>query len=225
VLGIISLFDRDPRKLRTGRCFRLLGRAITRVKPWKIRISGHDNLDPTQVYVVVSNHQSIADIPVIAHLELDSKWLAKTELFRVPIAGWLLRMANEIAVDRADGLGRRAAMLQCTRCLRERCSVVFFPEGTRSLYGEVLPFSKGPFYLAIREQVPILPLVLHGSGAALPRRSWIFGGTRVIQLQILQPVPVDGLKTVDSASLRDTVRKRIVDELYRLQSLEKTLNA
>jgi len=62
--------------------------------------------------------------------------------------------------------------------------------------------------------------VLHGSGAALPNSSWIFGGSRDIHLQILQAVPVDGLNTTHSADLRDSVRKRIVDELYRKRTAQ-----
>jgi 1-acyl-sn-glycerol-3-phosphate acyltransferase len=108
-------------------------------------------------------------------------------------------------------------MLQCARYLRQRVSVVFFPEGTRSPDGRVLPFNEGPFHLAIREQVPILPLVLEGSGAALPRNSWIFGKAQDIHLRILEPVPVGGWNIKQVPALRDAVRQRIVDELDRLR--------
>ena len=112
-------------------------------------------MDPAQVYVIVSNHQSLADIPVITHLKLDTKWLAKAELFRVPVFGWMLRMAGDVPVERGDTRKAAKAMLQCARYLRQRCSVVFFPEGTRSRDGAVLPFNEGPFQLAIREQAPV----------------------------------------------------------------------
>jgi len=217
LLGMIRLFDRDPMRLRTGRWFRRLGRALARVNPWRIHISGRENLKANQVYVIVSNHQSLADIPVIAHLKLDTKWLAKAELFRLPVVGWMLRMAGDVPVDRSDRRKGAKAMLQCGRYLRRRCSVVFFPEGTRSADGEVLPFNEGPFVLAIREQVQILPLVVEGSGMALPRHSWIFGGTQDIYLRILDAEPVDGWNTKQSAELRDQVRQRIVDELDRLR--------
>src|SRR5262249_24876066 len=96
LLGIVRLFDRDPMRLRTGRWFRRLGRCLTRINPWRIHISGLENLRASQVYVIVSNHQSFADIPVITHLMLDTKWLAKAELFRVAGGG----------VDAAQGGGR-----------------------------------------------------------------------------------------------------------------------
>ena len=221
LVGMIRLFDVEPRRLRTARWFRMLGRVLARVNPWRIQISGGENLKTNQVYVIVSNHQSMADIPVISHLKLDTKWLAKAELFRLPFFGWMLRMAGDVPVERSDRRKGAKAMLQCARYLRERCSVVFFPEGTRSPDGHVLPFNEGPFQLAIREQVPILPLVVEGSGAALPRNSWIFGGTQEIHLRILEAVSVDGWNIKQVTALRDAVRQRIVDELDRLRGTDR----
>jgi len=217
LLGTIRLFDVEPCRLRTGRWFRRLGRFVARVNPWRIHISGGENLNLNQAYVIVSNHQSLADIPVIAHLKLDTKWLAKAELFRVPLVGWMLRMAGDVPVERSDRRKSAKALLTCARYLRQRCSVVFFPEGTRSPDRHVLPFNVGPFQLAIREHVPILPLVVDGSGAALPRNSWKFGGTQDIYLRILEAVSVDGWKIDQVSALRDAVRQRIVDELDRLR--------
>src|ERR1022692_1074914 len=158
LLGVVRLFDREPRRLRTGRWFRKLGRVLAGVNPWRIHISGGENLHANQVYVVVSNHQSLADIPLISHLKLDTKWLAKAELFRVPLVGWMLRMAGDVPVERSDRRKSAKALLQCARYLRQHCSVVFFPEGTRSPDRRVLPFNEGPFQLAIRAHIPILPL-------------------------------------------------------------------
>jgi len=221
LLGMIRLFDREPRRPRTGRWFRRLGRVVSRVNPWRIHISGRENVDPSQVYVIVSNHQSMADVPVIAHLKLDTKWLTKAELFRFPVVGWMLRMAGDVSVDRSDRHNSAKAMLQCVRYLRAHCSVVCFPEGARSRDGQVLPFNEGPFQLAIREQVPILPLVVEGSGTALPTHSWIFGPTRDIHLRILEPVSVEGWTVKQAPALRDSVRQRIVDELYRLRGIDR----
>ena len=217
LLGAIRLFDRDPRRLRTGRWFRHLGPALAKVNPWRIHVSGREHMAANQVYVVVSNHQSLADIPVVSFIKLDTKWLGKAEVFRFPLLGWMLRWAGDIPIDRSNRREGAKAMLQCARYLRQRVSVVFFPEGTRSPDGRVLPFNEGPFHLAIREQVPILPLVVEGSGAALPRDTWLFGGTQDIHLRILEPVPVDGWTIKQVPALRDAVRQKIVDELDRLR--------
>jgi 1-acyl-sn-glycerol-3-phosphate acyltransferase len=217
LLGAIRLFDAEPLRLRTGRWFRRLGRVLARINPWRIHISGAENLRANQAYVVVSNHQSLGDIPLIAHLKLDTKWLAKAELFRLPVLGWMLRMAGDVPIDRSDRRKGAKALLQCARYLRQGCSVVFFPEGTRSPDGQVLSFNEGPFQLAVRERVPILPLVVEGSGAALPRNSWLFGGTQDIHLRVLEPVPVDGWNISEVPALRDAVRQRVVDELAKLR--------
>jgi 1-acyl-sn-glycerol-3-phosphate acyltransferase len=217
LLACVRLFDRDPRRLKTARWFRRLGPALAKINPWRIRITGLDNIDPSHVYVVVSNHQSMVDIPVIAHLPLDTKWLAKHELFRTPVFGSMLRLAGDVPVDRSDRRKGATAILRCAEYLRQGCSVMFFPEGTRSLDGQVRPFSEGPFMLAAREQVPILPLVVEGSGAALPRDTWMFGGTQEIHLRILKAVPVEGWDVKRASLLRDSVRQLIVDELDRLR--------
>lgn len=217
LLAVIRLFDRDPLRLRTARWFRRLGRNLARVNPWRLHITGRENLRSDQVYVIVSNHQSLADIPLITYLRVDAKWMAKAELFRIPVIGWLFRMASDIPVERADRRKAAQAFLQAARYLRQRCSIVFFPEGTRSPDGEVLPFNDGPFQLAIREKVQILPLVVEGSGSALPRNSWIFGGRQDIHLRVLHPVSVDGWSAKQTAELNESVRQRIIDELHRLR--------
>ncbi len=217
LLGIVRAFDREPQHRRTARWFRRLGRAVAKVNPWRLHITGREHIDPSAVYVVVSNHQSFADIPVISHLRLDAKWLAKAQLFRVPFLGWMMRMAGDVPVDRADRRRAAQALLQCARYLRQRVSIVFFPEGTRSPDGRVLPFNDGPFQLALRENVPVLPLVVEGSGSALPRSSWLFGGTTDIYLRVLEPVRVEGWDPKKTTELKEIVRQRIIDELGKLR--------
>lgn len=225
LMAVVWLFDRDPRRIRTARCFRLLGRALAKVNPWSIHISGRENFHRDQVYVIVSNHQSFADIPVVSHLNVDAKWLGKAELFRVPVVGWMLKMAGDIPVERGDRSKSARALLKCAQRLRQGCSIVFFPEGTRSLDGAVRPFNEGPFQLAIRERVPILPVVLDGTGDALPRDSWIFGEARNIQLRVLEAVSPEGWTVKQSGELRDAVRQKIVDALAELRGESRGMPA
>jgi 1-acyl-sn-glycerol-3-phosphate acyltransferase len=221
-MGVIWVFDNEQRLL-TARWFRRLGRMLSRVNPWEIQIAGDEHIDSSQVYVIVSNHQSLADIPLVSHLRLDTKWLAKVELFRVPLLGWMMRMAGDVPVDRAVPRQGAKALLKCAQLLRQRCSVVFFPEGGRSPNGEVQPFNEGAFQLAIRERVPILPLVVEGTGQALPSKTWLFGKSRDIRLRVLEAIPVEGWEMKQSAALRDAVRQKIVDELHKLRTVEPNL--
>lgn len=215
VVASIRAFDHAP-FLRTARSFRRLGILLGKVNPWRIHIAGREHIDPGGVYVVVSNHQSLADIPLIAHLKLDAKWLAKAELFRVPFVGWMLMMSGDIPVHRMNRRKGAQAFLQAARTLRQGCSTVFFPEGTRSHDGSVLPFNDGPFQLAVREGVPVLPVVVDGTRTALPRSSWLFGRTQNLYLRVLPPV----LPNVapDAATLRETIREMIAGELHGLRA-------
>jgi 1-acyl-sn-glycerol-3-phosphate acyltransferase len=216
LMAIVGLLDREPLRLRRARWFRRLGPLVAKVNPsWRLHLAGFSNVQPNGTYVFVANHQSLADIPLISHLRHDTKWLAKAELFRVPVFGWLMRLAGDVPVERGDRRKAAQSLLKCAAYLRQRCSVVFFPEGTRSRDGEVLPFNDGPFQLAIREQVPVVPLVVEGTGNALPRHTWLFGKRSDLYLRVLPPVSPEGWKT--AADLRDAVRQRIIDELERLR--------
>ena len=213
-LGLVRLLDRDPAHYRTGRWFRRLGMAMTKVNPaWKIEITGEHPTDPRHPYVVVSNHQSNADIPVISCLPWEMKWVAKAELFGLPLIGWMLRLAGDIPVDRKSRRSRAQVLVSARDYLRKRCSVMFFPEGTRSRDGGVHRFNDGAFLLAIKEQVPVLPLAIDGTHDALPKHSWTFGRAESIRLRVLPPIPTAGLTGADTEALRERVRQAIIAQL------------
>jgi 1-acyl-sn-glycerol-3-phosphate acyltransferase len=185
---------------------RRLGRNLGRVNPWRLHLTGAENIRPGQAYVIVSNHQSLADIPLLCYLRTDTKWMAKTELFKIPVVGWLMTMAGDVRVERGNARKAAQALLECGKCLRAGSSVVMFPEGTRSLDGKLLPFFDGPFQLAVREQTPVLPVVVNGTLSALPRHTWLFGGTLDISLTVLPEVSTAEYSTKQVAQLRDYVR-------------------
>jgi 1-acyl-sn-glycerol-3-phosphate acyltransferase len=218
LLWVVKVLDRDPMRRRTARWFRKLGPLVAKINPaWRIHVDGLQHVNPNATYVIVSNHQSLADIPLVSHLRQDAKWLGKAELLQVPIFGWCMRMAGDIGVERGDRRKAAQALLKCANCLRNGVSVVFFPEGTRSRTGEVLAFNDGPFQLALREKIPVLPLVIEGTGNALPRSTWMFGEAQDIHLRVLEAVP--STEWTDCGALRDRVRQLIVDELMKLRSV------
>ncbi len=220
-LSIVRFFDRDPVRYTTGRWFRRLGAVLTKANPlWKLRISGEVITDIRRPYVIVSNHQSFADIPLIANLPWEMKWLAKAELFKLPIVGWMLRMSGDIPVDRKNKRAAAQAFMRAYRYLSQKCSVIFFPEGTRSSDGLVHRFTDGAFQLAIRAQVPILPLVVEGSRDCLPKRSWKFGQSRDIFLKVLPPVETKDLTPADAEELRDSIRNLIIHQIAEWRGTE-----
>ena len=220
LLSVSRLFDRDPVHYRTGFLFRKLGKALTQVNPsWKIHISGESISDPRRPYVVVCNHQSMADIPLISNLPWEMKWLAKIELFRLPILGWMLRLAGDISVDRKNPRSGAQALIKAQHILEQKCSVMIFPEGTRTLDGRVRQFTDGAFHLAIKAKVSILPLVIEGSHDCIPKNSWKFGKPSEILLKVLPPIETSKLTIQDVPALRDTVRSVIMKQIAEWRSV------
>ena len=199
----------DPGRYIVGRLFRLIGVVVERLNPlWHFRRSGVPIANPRHPYVVVSNHESFADILLISHLPWEMKWLSKAELFRIPGLGWMMWLAGDVPIRRGFGPSAVEAIEQCRTVLRNRVSVMIFPEGTRSATGRMLPFKDGAFRLAIEAGVPVLPLVVAGTGTALPKKGWKMGRSTA-EVRVLEPVPTDGLTLDDVANLRNRVRTMI----------------
>lgn len=214
ILALIRLFDRDPAHYATGRVFRKVGDAMTRVNPlWNVEVDGNFPADPRAPYVVVSNHQSHADIPVISRLPWEMKWVAKAELFKIPVAGWMMRLAGDIGVNRRDLSSRTAVLISAKRYLKDRCSVIFFPEGTRSRDGRVRRFQTGAFRLAIDAGVPILPLAVDGTRDALPKHGWVFGPAIHARLRVLPPISTADLGRDDAEVLAEQTRQAIIAQI------------
>ncbi len=214
LLAVIRLFDADPVCYTTGRWFRRLGVAMTKVNPsWRVHRDGEKVANPRHPYVVVSNHQSLADIPIISHLPWEMKWIGKEELFRIPFVGWMMRLAGDIPVDRADRRSGARMLLAARRSLHLKCSVMFFPEGTRSPDGRVWKFNEGAFHLAVKAGVPVLPVAIEGTRDCLPKRSWKFGPPQEIRLRVLPPVETAGIGPEGVADLTERVRRMIVEQV------------
>ncbi len=216
-MALVRLTDRDPFLRRSGRFLRVLGRMFTRVYPGRIRLSGVENIDRAKAYVIVSNHQSLADGPLSAHIPLDQKSLLRVTLLDIPVVGWLLGMSGEIPIDRSNPRTAARGLQECARHLRAGCSVLIFPEGTRSKDGELLPYNDTPFRLAIKEGAPVLPVVLEGAGKALPKKSLLFTSGEDIHVRILPPIAVEGINPKESGALRDQVWNLVNGELQRLR--------
>src|SRR3954454_18239550 len=201
-------FDRG--RYIVGLIFRKIAVTMSTLNPlWRFRYSGNLPTDPRRPYVVVSNHESFTDILLISHLPWEMKWLSKAELFRIPVMGWMMWLAGDIPVKRGFGPSALEAMERCRQVLRNRVSVMIFPEGTRSKTRELLPFKDGAFRLAVEAGVPILPLALSGTGTALPKHGWRFGRSAA-HLRVLEPVDTAGLTLADVPALKARIRDLIV---------------
>jgi len=153
----------------------LWARSIVFCNPWwTFEIQGAENLPPIDTPVVyVANHQSQADILSVFLINRQFRWLAKDSLFRVPFLGWAMTAAGYVPVKR----GERNSQSECFKRSREHLnngtSMLFFPEGTRSKNGKLLPFKNGAFRLANQAGVAIVPITLQGANNLLPKGSLI----------------------------------------------------
>ncbi|HTQ41752.1 MAG TPA: lysophospholipid acyltransferase family protein [Polyangiaceae bacterium] len=136
-----------------------------------LHVTGREHMLPHETYLVMSNHQSLYDIPVLFQVVGPNvRMITKEELFRVPIFGKALAAGGFISIDRSN---RRAAIRSLDRAralLASGTHVWIAPEGTRSKTGKLLPFKKGAFYLALEAGLPILPVTLSGTRDALPAK-------------------------------------------------------
>ncbi|MFU8830636.1 MAG: lysophospholipid acyltransferase family protein [Wenzhouxiangella sp.] len=187
--------------------------------PVRVRVQGMENVDPNQSYVVVANHQSQFDIPVIyGFCGLDLRWVMKAELGKIPFIASGCRAIGHIFVDRGDPDQARAAINKAVSRLQPGTGILFFAEGTRSRSGNLLDFKKGAFRVAIDQQWPVLPMTLVGTRDILPAGSMrIQPGTVV--LRIHPPVETTGMNTSDMRGLRDHVRGVVASGLQTTETV------
>jgi 1-acyl-sn-glycerol-3-phosphate acyltransferase len=138
------------------------------------------------------------------------KWMSKDAIFRIPIMGWMMRMAGDVKVRRSDAGSRLRAMEEARDRLRKKVSVMIMPEGTRSSGDELLKFHDGAFRLAIETGAPILPIALAGTRNAIAKGSWLVGRAKAIA-RVLPPVETAGLTLDDVPALREKVRAMIAE--------------
>jgi 1-acyl-sn-glycerol-3-phosphate acyltransferase len=205
---ILYPFDRK-RKIVHAQCFWWTD-AVTALNPyWKVKVSGLENIDHNKTYVVASNHQSLADIILMYKTKMQFKWVAKDSLFKIPVLGWNMLLARHIRLRRGDFSSIKKAYREAGEWLRNGVSVVFFPEGTRSDNREMGTFQNGAFKLAIKEKVPILPIMIEGTKNAIPKGSWRFTTRISCDIKVLSPIDTSGFLAHDFVRLRELTKAQL----------------
>ncbi|MGD9763838.1 MAG: lysophospholipid acyltransferase family protein [Candidatus Binatia bacterium] len=172
-------------------------------------------VDWSRRYVICANHASLFDIlALIRTVPPPFRFVAKREITRWPVFGWLLRPAGQIVVDRADRAGARRSVGEAA-ARHIAGQVIFFVEGTRSRTGVLLPFKKGAFHFAIASGLPVLPAAIKGSFAALSRQPWWrLQPGNAIEVCFCEPVEPPSAGAADAVDqLLDVTRRRIAAAL------------
>jgi len=180
----------------------------------KVRVSGREHLNPNQPYVFVANHRSYLDAsPLFAYTGRRMGAIAKKELLKAPILGYSMGFVNVIAIDRSNRERAVKTMKLATDRLRSGVSFMVCPEGTRAYPGEMLPFKKGAFHMAVEAAVPIVPIALKNSDVLMGKgtgEAW--PGT--IDMVMMAPVDTSWVKSdEDLDALVAQVQNTIMREL------------
>jgi 1-acyl-sn-glycerol-3-phosphate acyltransferase len=210
--SVCTLFD------SSGRCYafhaRLWARFGLALNNTPVELRGAEHL-PDGPFILMSNHQSNFDIlALIATIPRRVYWIAKKELFDIPIFGSSMRRGGYIPLDRSAGRKALKSMENAAAVIRQGSSVVMFPEGTRSRDGQLLPFKRGGFMLAVRAGVPVIPVTINGSGKVNPGgRIKLYSGRIILTLHPLVTVP-EGMKKGEAEEwLMEKVRSVITSGL------------
>jgi 1-acyl-sn-glycerol-3-phosphate acyltransferase len=171
-----------------------------------VKRTGKQNFKKGQQYVVVINHNSLADIPVSSPwIPGPNKTLAKIEMSKIPLFGMIYRTGS-IIVDRKKGDSRRESFSKMQETLEQGIHLCLYPEGTRNKTTEPMqPFYDGAFITAIRAQKPVLPGIIFNTGKILPINKKLWARPSPIRIDFLPPIPTEGLTLDDVPALKEQV--------------------
>ena len=189
---------------------------LLRIGGVRVKVIGTERVEAGRSYVIVSNHVSYMDTPALLwHLPLNFRFMAKRGLFEVPFIGGHLKKAGHISVPLDDPRAALKVLSHAGQALKERGhSVLVFPEGGRSVNGELQEFKDGAAYLAIKGGVMLLPVCLIGMREVLPMHS-VHLRPGEVTLRIGEPIDVSGMKS----SHREALTERLKNEIRAMQLL------
>jgi 1-acyl-sn-glycerol-3-phosphate acyltransferase len=207
---VLSFFVRSGNPLH--KIARFWGRSILMVSRIMVSVKGLSNIDSSAPYIYMPNHQSNFDIPVLlGHLTVQFRWLAKVELFKIPIFGRAMRKAGYISIDRYNRQSAIKSLSVAANKIKSGVSVLIFPEGTRSRDGKIRPFKKGGFVLAIDSGVPIVPVVITGTRSIMTKGKFRVNAGHV-NMVIHKPIDTSAYTRETKEALMESVRRVICDD-------------
>ncbi len=210
---VVSFFDKQ------GKLPHLVARAwglsILKASRIHVTVKGFSNIDPEKPYIFMPNHMSNFDIPVLlAHLKVQFRWLAKAELFRIPLFGYAMKRVGYISIDRSNRKSAFQSLSMAADTIRNGRSVLIFPEGTRSRDQSVKAFKKGGFVLAVEAGVPIVPVVIHGTWRIMSKNKLMIRPGNVT-VEIMPPIDTKDYSRKTKDDLVEKVRTVIVENFEK----------
>ena len=212
---IASFFSRSGNPVHI--IARIWSKSILFVSGIGVTVEGLANIDPSQSYIYMSNHRSNFDIPLLLGcLPIQFRWLAKAELFKIPIFGRAMSGAGYVKIDRSNRKSAFKSIEHVAAKMKNGVSVMIFPEGTRSEDGDVKPFKKGGFVMAVDTGTPIVPIILRGTRSIMAKGSWRINPGNVT-LAIEKPIDTTGYTRDTKEDLIKTVRT-VICEVFKKET-------
>ena len=212
----------DPRRVVLHRFSCWWGFHYVQLCPvWQVQFEGLENIPTDRPAMLVANHQSLGDIPVLYGLKRHFKWVSKAAIFKLPIIGWNMRMNRYVRLVRGNRRSVAQMLDDCKAHLLQGSSILMFPEGTRSKDGQLRPFKPGSFLLARKLGVPVVPIVLDGTVNALPKDGWVMkmNQRRPIRISVLPPVEPAAFGE-DAGELAEQIRTQMARRLSEMRTGE-----
>lgn len=181
----------------------------------KVTLRGLSHIKKSQSHVYMSNHQSNFDIPVlISSLPVHFRWLAKTDLFKIPLFGFAMKRASHISIDRSNRRSAFKSLKRAADIIRSGVSVLIFPEGTRSEDGSIEQFKQGGFVLAIDSGMPIVPVIINGTFPIMPRDQPVIKRGNVT-LTICKPIQTTDYNRKTKDKLSEKIKSIICESFEK----------
>ena len=215
---VCGIWDRSG-LLQHG-CARMWARTLLRISLSPVEVAGLKNI-PAATAVFCSNHLSYYDTPVLfAKLPFQFRILAKQGLWKLPFIGWYLNRSGQVPIDASSGRSTVAGLLRGAKTLQAGLPLMIFPEGGRAAAGTLTPFRSGAAFMAIKAQVPLVPVALIGTYEMLPMHCYHLT-PRPLKIVIGGPIATIGYTTKDADALTERLFAAITD-LYRKHTIGQT---
>lgn len=215
-IAFLITFPFDPYRKIPNRILAMMARLMMMASPnWKIDISGEEKFDPEIPTIFIANHQSFLDMALAYHLPWQMKWVSKRSLALIPVMGWLVWLTGHLTINRKSKSALKK-LDNLVQPLKDKVPVMIFPEGTRTLDGELKRFKNGAFLLAMEYGFNIQPMVLNGGHLAMKSGSKVVNPKVSFTISILDPIKTSDFK--DLNTLKDHSYKLIAEELQRIRN-------
>jgi len=184
---------------------------------WKMHLEGRKKIPWNRPVVIVANHRSLVDILALSKLRRPYKWTSKSENFKLPFVGMALSLTNSISINRESLRSGAQFFSQAEAEMKKGCSIMLFPEGTRSKTNTMRPFKEGAFLLAKKTGSGIIPIVHTGSEKTFAPGSWVLKGKAPIYIRVLDEIPAREVAENEVKATMERVQEIMEQALDRLE--------